>query len=84
MKPKDWDAIAERLSRAFSTDTNKVQLKGRGCRERMEQLVDKYKEEDAKALKRLAVAILCTRECNLPPLHPPSGDCAIFFGKSVH
>jgi hypothetical protein len=55
VKPKDWDAIAERLSEAFSTDTNKVQLKGRGCRERMERLIDKYKEEDAKALKRLAL-----------------------------
>ena len=57
VKPKDWDAIAERLSKAFSTDTNKVQLKGRGCRERMERLVDKYKEEDAKALKRVAIAV---------------------------
>ncbi len=41
---------------AFSTDTNKVQLKGRGCRERMEHLIDKFKEEDAKTLKRLAVS----------------------------
>ena len=71
VKAKDWDAIAERLSKAFSTDTNKVQLKGRGCRERMERLLDKYKDEDAKALKRLAVLvyILCTGQCKpLPPL----------------
>ena len=58
VKPKDWEAIAERLSTAFSTDTNNVQLKGKGCRERMERLVDKYKEEDARALKRLAVYFL--------------------------
>lgn len=66
VKPKDWDSIAERQSKALSTDTNKVQLKGRGCRERMVRLVDKYKEEDVKVLKRLAVSILCT--ISLSPL----------------
>ena len=51
-KPADWDNLAARLSFAFSTDESIVELKGRGCRERMNRLLEKYKQEDAKALKR--------------------------------
>lgn len=51
-KPQDWVAIAGRLSTSFSTDSVEVELKGRGCRERMERLLDKFKTEDAKAIKR--------------------------------
>ena len=51
-KPVDWDAIAGTLSSAFSTEEKPVELKGRGCRERMDLLLRKYKDEDAKALKR--------------------------------
>ena len=29
-----------------------VELKGRGCREKMDRILTKYKEEDMKALKR--------------------------------
>ena len=51
-KPADWDAVALALSEAFSTDEKVVVLKGRGCRERMERLLLKYRSEDAKGLKR--------------------------------
>ena len=53
-KPADWETIATTLSKVFSTTEKSVQLKGRGCREKME-LLRKYKEEDAKALKRLGL-----------------------------
>ena len=51
-KPLDWGQIATILSEKFSTEEKPVQLKGRGCRERLESLIDKYKADDAKALKR--------------------------------
>ncbi|CAB3986879.1 Hypothetical predicted protein [Paramuricea clavata] len=51
-KPNDWDGIATRLSEHFSTDGKPVELKARGCRERMDRLLSKYKQEDAKSLKR--------------------------------
>lgn len=52
IKPADWSLIAERLSTAFSSEDNVIELKGRGCRERMERLQEKHKSEDGKALKR--------------------------------
>ena len=51
-KPQEWEEIAKRLSEVFSTETKQVELKGRGCRERMDRLLERYKTEDAKALKR--------------------------------
>ena len=49
----DWDEIAAKLSEAFSTAKGKlVELKGRGCRERMDRLLQKFKAEEAKSLKR--------------------------------
>ena len=51
-KPQEWEDIAKRLSKAFSTRAKQVELKGRGCRERMDRILDRYKEENAKALKR--------------------------------
>lgn len=53
VKPKDWETLAARLSKMFTTESTNVELKGRGCRERLERLIDKFKAEDAKALKRL-------------------------------
>lgn len=53
-KPADWDKIADRLSEAFSTDQKVVELKGRGCRERMDRLLEKFEKEDAKSFKRQA------------------------------
>ena len=51
-KPDEWEAIARRLGEAFSTDSNIVELKGRGCREKMDRILTKYKAEDVKGLKR--------------------------------
>ncbi|XP_074633306.1 uncharacterized protein LOC141892071 isoform X1 [Acropora palmata] len=51
-KPDEWDAVAKRLGKAFSTDSCSVELKGRGCREKMDRILTKYKEEDIKGLKR--------------------------------
>ena len=39
-KNADWEKIAETLSD-----------QGRGCRERLERLLDKFKSKDSKALK---------------------------------
>ena len=51
-KPVDWMVVAEVLSQAFTTEEKPVHLKGRGCKERMDLLLRKYKDEDKKALKR--------------------------------
>lgn len=51
-KPAEWDNLAVRLAYAFTTEESVVELKGRGCRERMSRLLEKYKQDDAKALKR--------------------------------
>ncbi|KAK3732011.1 hypothetical protein QZH41_016892, partial [Actinostola sp. cb2023] len=51
-KPADWDEIANSLGKAFSAEGKTVEMKGRGCRERMERLQEKHKNEDKKALKR--------------------------------
>ena len=51
-KADDWEEIAEFLSSLLTTENNQIQLKGRGCRERSELLVKKFKSEERKALKR--------------------------------
>ena len=51
--------IAARLSEKFSHEDKPVELKGRGCRERSERLVGKYKADDAKALKQFVENFLC-------------------------
>ena len=58
-KSSDWEVIAAKLSALFSTRDDKIiSLKGRGCRERIDLLIKKYKEKDKKALKRhVAVAL---------------------------
>ena len=48
--------LASDLSLQFSMKKN-VQLKGRGCRKHLALLLKKYKEEDAKALKRWCVFV---------------------------
>ena len=52
-KACDWDMIAAKLSALFSTDDKPISIEGRACRERLDQLLKKYREQDAKALKRL-------------------------------
>ena len=51
-KLTDWEAIAKTLTSLFSTTDKRVSLKGRGCKDRMDLLLRKYKEEDSKLLKR--------------------------------
>ena len=51
-KPDEWEAIAKRLGEVFSTDSNTVELKGRGCREKMDRILTKYKAEEVKDLKK--------------------------------
>ena len=57
-KPQEWEEVASVLNELFCCD---VKLKGRGCKERLQLLVKKYKEEDARALKRHVVC--CNLEC---------------------
>ena len=44
--PADWETIAGILSHAISSDNKQVDLTGRACRERLERLINKFKEED--------------------------------------
>lgn len=48
----EWDGIASNLSKAFSTAEKPVDLSGRACRERLERLLNKYKDEDNRSLRR--------------------------------
>lgn len=65
-KPAEWEAIASRLSMAFSSEEKTVELKGRGCKDRMGLLLAKYKAEDARNLKRFAnVVPKCLERCVL-------------------
>jgi len=48
----DWDVIASILSTVFGTNERKVVLTGRACRERLNLILNKYLEDDKKALKR--------------------------------
>lgn len=50
--PSDWDIIAVGLSQVFSTTDKPVELKGRGCKERLNLLIEKYNQNDKKSLKR--------------------------------
>ena len=61
-KPLDRDVIASNLSVAFSTEDNHVDLKGRGCRERLHGLLEKYKAEDTRSLKQY-VCTFVVRVC---------------------
>ena len=52
-KPVDWAQISEALNQSFLLSLDKpVLLKGRGCKERMDLLLKKYRDEDRRALKR--------------------------------
>ena len=50
-KPSDWEAIAATLSSTFYTDERLGELKGRGCRERLNRLVEKFRADDTRSLK---------------------------------
>ena len=49
---EQWQTIADRLNKAFSTEEFEMDVRGRGCRERLNLLVRKYREEDRKSLRR--------------------------------
>ena len=44
---QEWDEVDKILSKAFSADDNQVGVKGRGCREKMDRILEKIKSEDA-------------------------------------
>ena len=52
--PADWETIAGIPSQAFSLDEKKVDLIGRACRIRLKRLINKFKDEDKKSLKKWA------------------------------
>lgn len=52
-----WEIIATKLSSLFSTEDKPVELKGRACRERMQRLIEKFKQEDVRSLKRYFILI---------------------------
>ena len=37
-KPNEWEAVTRRLGKAFSLDSFTVELKGRGCREKIDYI----------------------------------------------
>jgi hypothetical protein len=51
-RPVAWESIAGILSQAFSTDEKKIDLTGRACRERMDRLITKHKEDDKISWKK--------------------------------
>ena len=51
-KISEWEAIAECINDMFSTEETELDVRGRGCRERLQLLIKKYKKEDRKSLKR--------------------------------
>lgn len=53
--PDDWANVALVLSETFSTADKEVKIKGRGCRERIQLLINKY-EDDKRALKKYVKA----------------------------
>ena len=59
-KPSDWGNIATKLSAIFSSEEKSVMIKGRACRERLDFLLKKYREEDVKALRRFQYYSGCT------------------------
>ena len=58
---QDWGLIAETLSEYFSNEGRPVLLTGRACKDRLSLLLAKYKQEDAKGLKRYFINLLCSK-----------------------
>ena len=50
-KPTDWVELAEVLSNSFSIEEKPMQLKARDYRERMDLLLNKYRDDDKEVLK---------------------------------
>lgn len=51
-KSSDWDVIAAKLRNHFSNPEKPVELTGHSCRERMDRVLEKYKSEESRCLKR--------------------------------
>ena len=41
-KPQEWNEVAKIISKAISTDDKQVETKGRGYREKMARILEKY------------------------------------------
>jgi hypothetical protein len=50
--PSDLNSMAQTLSEVFSTQEKQFELKGRGCKERLDRLIEKYTQNDKKSLKK--------------------------------
>ena len=61
-KSSDWDFIAAKLSNHFSTPGKPVELTGLSCRERMDRILEKYKSEESRSLKRYLHILILYRE----------------------
>ena len=48
----EWDSIAFVLSSEFATEDKPVALTGRAYKERLRRLLDKYKDDDKKSLRK--------------------------------
>ena len=51
-KPIQWLDVADSLNKIFTFESQDIQLKGGGCKEKLFLLTKKYKEDDRRALKR--------------------------------
>ncbi|XP_067035116.1 uncharacterized protein [Acropora muricata] len=51
-KIDEWDSIALVLSSEFRTEDKPIVLTGRACKERLRRLLDKYKDDDKKSLRK--------------------------------
>ena len=51
-KIDEWDSIALVLSSEFGTEDKPIVLTGRACKERLRRLLDKYKDDDKKSLRK--------------------------------
>ena len=49
---EDCDEVAIVLSGVFSSDSNRVDLKGHGCQERLARLIEKNEQDEKKSLKK--------------------------------
>lgn len=62
-KPQQWSEVADSLNKLFSTADKTIHLKGRGCKDRLSLLLNKYKEDDVRSLKRCACPN-CAYKCS--------------------
>ena len=61
-KSSDWDFIAAKLTNHFSTPEKPVELTGHSCRECMDRILEKYKSEESRRLKRYLHIMIVYRE----------------------